>query len=169
MLSEMAALFDLEGTDEALQTSLALRDAIEKGAPALATPYVLDDMIQDGLRSAVHPGADAVRQAHPVLHWAATSILDDYAPARFRVISRLCLLWVRDNSSSMIPCAPGSICKRQIHIINFITTKRLRPISYYRAKPSGRPVTLLRTMGQTKLSIIPHICPMRFKHLTRLF
>jgi hypothetical protein len=28
MLSEMAALFDLEGTDEALQTSIALRDAI---------------------------------------------------------------------------------------------------------------------------------------------
>ena len=81
MLSEMAALFDLEGTDKALQTSIALRDAIGNGAPALATPYVLDDMIQSGLRSAVHPGAVAVRQAHPVLHWAATSILDDYAPS----------------------------------------------------------------------------------------
>jgi mannose-6-phosphate isomerase-like protein (cupin superfamily) len=81
MLSEMAALFDLEGTDEALLTSITLRDAIGNGAPSLATPYVLDVMIQDGLRSAVHPGAVAVRQAHPVLHWAAMSILDDYAPS----------------------------------------------------------------------------------------
>ena len=38
-------------------------------------------MIQDGLRSAVHPSAIAVRRAHQVLHWAATSILDDYAPS----------------------------------------------------------------------------------------
>ena len=81
LLSEMATQFDLENADKALQTSLALRDAIGRGAPALATPYVLDDMIQDGLRSAIHPGAVAVRQAHPVLHWAATSILDDYAPS----------------------------------------------------------------------------------------
>jgi len=81
LLEKMAEMFDLEGTDEALQTSIALREAIGPGVPDPATPYVLDKMVQDGLRSAVHPGAIAVRQAHPVLQWGATSILDDYAPS----------------------------------------------------------------------------------------
>jgi|TARA_B110000967_G_C18735834_1_gene485032 mannose-6-phosphate isomerase-like protein (cupin superfamily) len=91
LLSEMAVLFELEGTDEALQTSVALTGAIGNGAPELAKPYALDDMIQDGLRLAIHPGAVAVRQAHPVLHWAATAILDEYASSsvsrHFTVVS----------------------------------------------------------------------------------
>lgn len=56
-----------------------------------AAPYRLDAEIRASMAGADHPAAVAARDAHPVLRWSATGILDEQIPTRvsdiFAVVS----------------------------------------------------------------------------------
>lgn len=81
LLLALADVFDAEGRSGGAETASAYRQAAGIGIqPTPASAYRLDDVIRSASHEARHPAAIAARNAHHLLPWSATGILDDQIP-----------------------------------------------------------------------------------------
>ena len=92
LLLALAAVYRAEGRPAGLATAEAYERAADSApAPPPAAPYRLEAEIRAATARARHPAARATREAHPVLRWSATGILDAQIPTRvsdvFAVVS----------------------------------------------------------------------------------
>ena len=81
LLLALADIYAGEGRPGGDQAAAAYRRAADD-LPVLRPhpPYRLDDAIRTASEDAAHPAARAAREAHPVLRWSATGILDEHIP-----------------------------------------------------------------------------------------
>lgn len=80
LMRALADVYRAEGRPGGDQAAAAYERAAEAAPPLDAVPYRLDAVIREATRGAEHPAAVAAREAHEVLRWSATGILDEQIP-----------------------------------------------------------------------------------------
>ncbi len=80
LLNALADAYGAEDRAGARELVALLREGAESATPEPTAPYRYDAAILAATEGAKHPAAKAAREAHSLLRWSATGILDELIP-----------------------------------------------------------------------------------------